>query len=724
MLAAREVHTLRRRLLVAGPLALLVLVVALLAGGGSPQRSAAGLPDPGALTGWAVPILRLLADLAGLASVGWCLAAGVLLPAPQDRLASAALRGVRLVSWSAAVWALAAAGELVFTFSDFLAVPVVQVLDPVALWSFTTQTDQGRAYAVQAVLAGCLAVAARSAGTVRAAVGLLLLALVGLVPPALTGHSAAAGNHDLAVASLLVHVLAAALWLGGLLALAWTAVNGASGVRAAATRYSTLALWCFSLVAVSGLANATVRLHTPRELVASHYGLLVLAKVTALAGLAVFGHRHRHRTLPALGPRSSGDRAARGREGQRPGTSGRLLPTGVAAFARLAAVELLVMVATVGLAVALSRTPTPPGPVYTDQAAAVLGFPLPAAPTLARLATGHLADGFAIAFLSLAAALYLAGLRALRRRGDRWPLGRTLCWFTGLAVVGYATVGGLGLYSHVLLSAHMVAHMLLSMVAPIFLVLAAPLTLALRTLPGPRTRGEISPRQLLVDLLHSRPVRWLTHPMVTFAIFVGSLYGLYFTGLFDTLMTSHLGHVLMAAHFLASGSLFFYVLVGVDPAPRRLPPLARLGILFAAMPFHAFFAIAVMSSTTLLGADYFSRLARPYRTDLLTDQHLAGGLTWGLGEVPIILVLAALCLQWAREDGREATRLDRRADRAARAGDDPGEDDLAAYNAYLAALHHPEPRLPTTPVLRPEHQGATPSGPDAPSSPGQARKNR
>ena len=235
----------------------------------------------------------------------------------------------------------------------------------------------------------------------------------------------------------------------------------------------------------------------------------------------------------------------------------------------------------------------------------------------------------------------------------------------------------------------MIAHMLLSMVVPIGLVLGAPVTLALRTLPGPRVPGELGPRQLLLAVLHSRVARVVMHPLVAFALFVGSLYVIYFTSLFPTLMSNHLGHVVMEFHFLAVGFLFFFVLVGIDPAPVRLPSIARIGLLFAAMPFHAFFSVAIMGGDTVLAHSYFRSLDRPYSTDLLGDQHLGGGIGWALGELPVLLVLGAVFVQWTRTDAREAARFDRDADRASRravSAGAPVDDELSRYNAYLASL--------------------------------------
>jgi cytochrome c oxidase assembly factor CtaG/putative copper export protein len=634
-----------------------VLVVVLLAGGGAPQAVPVGLPDSGPVTGWGLPSVRLLTDLAGLATVGLLLAAGLLLSSPETTLAAAPARAAALAGRVAAVWLLAVVVEVVLTVSDIIGITPAQATDATVLRSFLGQTSQGRALLVQVVLLIVVAGLARAAASPRGAVLALVVALVAMTPPALTGHSASSGSHELAVASLLVHLAAASLWVGGLAALTWVAavVGAADGLRLAVPRFSTLAACCFAAVAVSGVVNAGVRLGGVAPLLSSAYGGLVLAKVAALCVLGGFGWWHRRRTVAAV---------ARG------GGSA------VRQFVSVAAAELVVMAATVALAVGLSRTPTPVGAAaQPSRAGELLGFPLPGPPTAARMLFGWVPDGFALTFVVLAAGLYAAGVLALRRRGDRWPVGRSIAWALGLAVFAWATVGGLGLYSHVLFSAHMVSHMLLSMVAPIGLVLGAPVTLALRALPGPRVRGEASPRGMLIAALHSPVVRLVTHPLVAFALFVGSLYVLYFTDLFATLMSHHLGHVAMEFHFLAVGTLFFWVLVGIDPGTRRLPPIARIVLLFAAMPFHAFFSIAVMSGTVLLAPDYYRGLRRPYWTDLLADQHLGGGIGWAMGELPILLVLAAVFVQWARSDAREASRFDRAND-----------DELDRYNARLAQL--------------------------------------
>jgi cytochrome c oxidase assembly factor CtaG/putative copper export protein len=621
------------------------------------------IADPGRLTVWALPALRLVSDLCAVLTVGLLLTGTLLLPAPGAELAGLALQATRFASWFAVLWVVSAMAQGVFFVSDILGTPVGGLTSN-SLISYLFDTTQGRATLWQAGLALVVAIGARWALRSAEAIWVVLLAIVAVLPPALAGHSAASGSHHLAVASLVVHLVAASLWVGGLAGLTWIAIRGSRRLGAAVRRFSVLALWCVVALTVSGVANAAVRIGWG-DLFTSSYGGLVVAKASALLVLGALGWVHRRSTVPRL------EAAADRRQGEsirRP-------------FASLAVVELAIMGATMAIAVALSRTPPPVSASdEVSPTSEVLGHALPSAPTPWRLLSGFSADGFGIIIVGLLAALYIRGVWILYRRGDAWPIGRVISFGVGLLILAWSTVGGLGLYSHVMFSAHMVAHMLLSMVVPIFLVLGAPVTLALRTLPSARVPGELGPRQMLLAVLHSRVVRVLSHPIVAAALFVGSLYAVYFTGLFGWLMGSSLGHVVMEVHFLAVGSLFFWVLVGIDPTPRDLAPLWRFGLLLVVMPFHAFFSIAVMSAETVIGVNYWRLLDRPYRTDLLQDQYLGGSISWALGEVPIVLVLLAVFVQWVRSDTREARRIDRAADRA---GDDA---DLAHYNAWLARL--------------------------------------
>jgi cytochrome c oxidase assembly factor CtaG len=230
----------------------------------------------------------------------------------------------------------------------------------------------------------------------------------------------------------------------------------------------------------------------------------------------------------------------------------------------------------------------------------------------------------------------------------------------------------------VMFSVHMVQHMVISMLSPILILLGAPVTLALRALP-PAARGSKGPRELLLALLHSRYMRIVTHPAFTIPIFVASLYALYFTPLFDTLMGSKTGHTAMMVHFLAVGVVFFWPIIGVDPGPHRPGHLMRMLELFAGMPFHAFFGIALMMGSVPM-VETFKNPPASLGIDALSDQGAAGGIAWAFSEIPSVLVLIALLFQWYRSEQRQARRKDRAADR-------DGDKELEAYNAYLASLN-------------------------------------
>ncbi|MFE4367999.1 cytochrome c oxidase assembly protein [Streptomyces sp. NPDC056835] len=273
--------------------------------------------------------------------------------------------------------------------------------------------------------------------------------------------------------------------------------------------------------------------------------------------------------------------------------------------------------------------------------------------------------------------LYGWGVLRLRRRGDSWPVGRTVAFVIGVLTVALVMCTKLNDYGMVMFSVHMVQHMIISMVSPILLLLGAPVTLALRALPV-AGRGRKGPRELLLAVLHSRYVRIVTHPAFTIPLFIASLYGLYFTPLFDFLMGSKTGHIAMMVHFLAVGLVFFWPIMGVDPGPHRPGYVMRMLELFAGMPFHAFFGIALMMASEPMVSAYRDPPAS-LGIDALTDQNAAGGIAWAFSEIPSVLVLLALVFQWYRSEQRQAKRSDRAADR-------DGDKELAAYNAYLASL--------------------------------------
>ena len=262
--------------------------------------------------------------------------------------------------------------------------------------------------------------------------------------------------------------------------------------------------------------------------------------------------------------------------------------------------------------------------------------------------------------------LYLYGVWLLRRRGDAWPVGRTLSFVVlGMGSFYVITSSGIAAYDTVLLSVHMVQHMVLSMMVPLFLALGAPVTLMLRTLP-PRPRGW------LLALLHSRPVAVLSFAPLTFLLFVVSPWALYFTGWYEASLRSDYVHEMMHVHLVLVGSLFFWPLVGVDPVPGRVAFPFRLLLIFLTLPFHAFLGVTIMGQEELIAGDWYRSLPMTWLPDPADDQHVAGGILWGSGDLVGLTFFAVLFVQWVRSSMREAQREDRRLDRLERLGSGGG----------------------------------------------------
>jgi cytochrome c oxidase assembly factor CtaG/putative copper export protein len=633
-----------------------LLAAALVSLSGSTQYLIYGLPDPGAFTTYGLTVVRTLTETGAVLTIGALLFAAFLVP--QQRAGTLSADGyaaLRTAGWASLLWFAGALVSVPFTVADQAGRPVTQVLSPTALLPLVGALEQAQAWAITALIALLVTVGCAMVLSWGWTATLFFVSVFGLVPVAVSGHSASGGSHDVATNSLLFHLVAAALWVGGLVALLAHARRNGDHLALATTRFSTVALVCWLVMAVSGVLNALVRLPV-HDLLSSTYGLLVLAKIVLLLILGMFGYQQRQRGVRAV---VRGSRRA---------------------LVRLAAVEILVMFTTLGVAAALSRTPPPADAATRPSTTELLvGYDLTAPPTVLRLLFDWRFDLVYGTAAIAAAALYLVGVRRLRRRGDTWPVGRTVAWLAGCGCLLLATSSGIGRYAPAMFSVHMGSHMILNMLAPILLVLGGPVTLALRALPAAGRDDPPGPREWVLAMVHSPVARVLTHPVVALVLFVGSFYALYFSGLFDTALNYHWAHLAMNAHFLLVGYVFYWPIIGVDPAPRRLPPLGRLGLLLASMPFHAFFGVILMSRQTVIGDTFYRSLALPWVTDLLSDQRLGGGIAWAAGEVPLIIVVIALLAQWARADERQARRSDRRAETR-------GDTELAAYNEMLRQL--------------------------------------
>ena len=258
------------------------------------------------------------------------------------------------------------------------------------------------------------------------------------------------------------------------------------------------------------------------------------------------------------------------------------------------------------------------------------------------------------------AGLYLWGVATLRRRGDHWPVGRTIAFVVvGMGLFLVATSSGLAAYDTTLLSVHMVQHMVLSMLVPLSLALGAPVTLALRTLKG-------APRRWLLVVLHSRVVRVLSFPPLTFLLYVLSPWALYFSGWYTASLHSDYVHEMMHLHLVLVGALFFWPLMGIDPIPGRVAYPFRMLLIVLTLPFHAFLGITIMGQTELLGGSWYPDLhdgpMGAWLPDPHDDQHLAGGILWGAGDLVALVFFGVLFTQWVRASMKEAEREDRRLD--------------------------------------------------------------
>jgi len=617
---------------------------------------AADLNSAGPLITSLTTVGKFISLVASFSTIGFLLAMGFLLLDDAGKLSTSAKALRNSAAITALVWALGQGLNILTTLANILGTSLSGALDPTSLRSFISQIDLGKYMFVQLALALLICSAVSRIRTVAAANALLLLSLVGVIAPIFASHSASSGSHALAVGSLIVHVVALTFWVGGLIAIT---VLSATDRAIALPRFSALSLWAVIAVVISGSANAWARLNF-QSAWNSNYARIVILKVLLTSVLIYLGYLNRRHL------------------------SGKW-QISLKNLTRLLFIEVSIMLVTILAGARLSnmQPPVRSESSILDPGLAIAGIPSPAAPNLWRVLSLYDPDALMIGVLITAVALYIKGVVILSRRGDKWPVGRTVAFALGISVIDYATSGGLGVYAKFTFEYHMIAHMALGMIAPIGIVLGAPITLALRTLPQGRNQDERGVRGTLIALLHSKPAGIVTNPIVILALFDGSLFVLYMTPLFGNMMPSHLGHLVMNIHFLLAGILFFHVIIGIDPNPRKVPHLVRIVILFAAMSIHAFFAIALISTSTVIDQGYFASLQTPWNLDLLADQHAGGSIAWAMGEIPILMALVATFIQWMRDDNRETKRIDRNETRMAAMGE---PDELAQYNAYLTSL--------------------------------------
>ena len=606
--------------------------------------------DPGPVVRWGAPFAKLVMNFTMATTVGSL----VLSAFAGNELERAKLS--RVASAAAALWAGSAAVNFVMTYLSVSGSPISYgTTFSDSLWLFATQIELGTLLVWNLGFAfllslSTLAFNGRRMNAVNAAI-----AIAGLYPLAESGHASSDAGHALAVNSLLMHLVGISIWVGGLIALyaVFRGDNERTGVLV--SRYSTLAFVAFIMVAVSGVTSGVIRLYEPSDLF-SGYGLLLMLKAGLLVVLGLFGARHRLGLVKKLAERS-------------------------VSFWRLAIFEIAVMGLAIGMGTALAKTQTPLDAaefVPLTPAEILTGDKLP--PELTDLAWLTVWD-IDILWLSVclgAIALYLFGVNVLRKRGDKWPLVRTLSFVAGMLVLLYVTNGAMNAYQEYLFSVHMVGHMVLSMMVPVLLVPGAPVTLLSRA-QAARKDGSWGLREWVLWAVHT-PFAWfISHPLFAGLNFALSLVMFYYTPLFRWATEEHLGHQWMLVHFLITGYLFVQSLMGVDPQPHRPGYPLKLMLLIGTMAFHAFFGLGLMNERSLFLADWFGAMGRTWGDNPLADQAIGGAFAWGVGEIPTIVIALIVVTQWSRSDDRERKRLDRASDRT-------GNRDIEDYNQMLDSL--------------------------------------
>ncbi len=634
-------------LLVATLAGIAAVVTGLIFGGGNVESE---FIDPGALVRWGLPLSKFVAHLSMAVAIGALAFAAFALAnkSPEHH------KLLNLASLAAGFWSLFGLAIFVFTYANASGTAVSgDESFGAGLWLFATQIEMGQWLALNVVGAAILTILTLVFRGLTSTILLAGLGFASLVPLALIGHAAGSAGHAMAVNSMGMHLVAIVIWVGGLVALLFVQSTDSQQNQTFARRFSSLALVAFLLVAISGVGSASVRLTEFSDWL-SPYGTLLLGKIAILVLLGCFGAWYRIREI-------------------------RRIETG-GTFWRIASVEVAIMAVAMGLATALAQTPLPEkaAPLEVTPAMILTGEPLPPEFTGLSLLTAWKIDIVWLVIAVGAIVLYLAGVRRLARRGDKWPIGRTISWVAGMLTLIYVTGGAINAYQEYLFSIHMIGHMILAMGIPVLLVPGAPVTLIMRAVEA-RKDGSRGVREWVLWAVHTRYAQFVSHPIVAAILFASSLVTFYYTPLFAWATSEHIGHQWMVVHFLITGYLFCQALVGIDPGPNRLAYPLRLLMLIGTMAFHAFFGLSLMDGSGLLLPEWFGAMGRTWGQSPLDDQHTGGAIAWGIGELPTAALTLMVSIQWFGADRRESRRLDRASDRT-------GNQDVEAYNQMLAKL--------------------------------------
>lgn len=606
-----------------------------------------GLGYPGAFTAFTATALQSAALFASWLTVGGLCVSMFLLPTRRTR-PQAVHDGteMRITRAAALVWAASAAALVPFAAADAGGKSLSALGDRSGLAFLLTSTDFPVAWMISTAAAGLAALLLRRAFLWRHLIGPLALAVPAILAPVVVGDVLVGPAHDHGGDAGAVQAVLEAVCFGAATVLALRAAGGSATPVPAVRRFALVSAAALPLLALSAAILLWFRMAglPPLSNPTGRWSLLAIGSLAvAVAAAVALARRPEART------------------------------------GRLFAVIALAGAVTAACHGAMGRIPPPQYFVPTELVEVFLGYTLPDTPDFGTLLTTWRPNLLFTVISAAAIAGYAAAWISLARSGERWPVGRGVAWMLGWTTVVSATSSGVGKYSGADFAVHMIMHMGLNMLAPMLMALGGVVTLVLKA-ARPAGRGEpVGLYEWTGELMRWRPAAAVYHPVLVFALFVGSYYGLYLTELFGLAIRFHWAHQLMNAHFLITGYLFYSLAVGVDRGPRQLPHIGRLGFVFASMPFHAFFGVILMSMSTVIAETFYRYLDQPWATDLHASQRTGGGIAWAGAEIPLLILIIALSLQWARSDEREALRKDRHYDTGL-------DDEFEAYNRMLKAL--------------------------------------
>lgn len=604
---------------------------------------------PGSITSTLAAVLTAVATASSWLVFGTIIVLLFLLATPRRRRSLLGEPELRVARIAAGVWMCAAGLLVVVDAADINGQPIERIFEPGALSYLIAASDLPKAWIVTFVLAALTFLILGFAETWTGLLAPLWCVVIGMLAPIVVGQILVGANHDFGSDLGAIAAIARPALFGVAAALA---VRVASGrllrpVTLVRSFWFLSAAWLVLAATEVGLAFFT--LAGPAE--GNPTGLLVAVRAVVLVAAGV------------------------------------VLAWAFAARARLTASRIglalmsFVVIGATYLGVTLAMEQIPPPHYFTSSSIMTVffGFELTEAPSAWVFFTTW-RPNVLLAVISVAAiAVYLVAFARVRRSGVAWPVGRVVAWVTGWVVVIVSTSSGLGLYAGSDFGVHMIVHMGLNMLAPILLVMGGVVTLLLRATVAHRPDQPAGPHEWLTAILGWRVLHVLYSPLVVFALFVGSYYALYLTGLFETIIRFHWAHQAMNLHFLIVGYLYYSLVIGVDRPPRPLPPLGKLGFVLAAMPFHAFFGVILMMAATPIAENFYQTLDAPWQPDLMASQYVGGGVAWAGGELPLLIVIIALGIQWARQDRTEARRRDRHFDTGM-------DDEFEEYNRMLDEL--------------------------------------